>query len=325
VSSTLNIATGPAGSRIVGVGSFRPERIVTNDELSERMDTNDEWIRTRVGIIERRYAGPDESLVDMAVTAGSRAIEDAGLQPSDLDTVIVANCTMPSPIPNAAAQVADRIGVKAAGAFDLNAACAGFCYSLATASDLIRSGSAGRVLVIGAEKLTDWVDPTDRANAIIFADGAGAAVVGPSDEPGIGPVAWGSAGDLVDMIYNRDNRYIYQEGQTVYRWATSQIAPIALRALELAGLEPSDVDALIPHQANLRIVEAIAKKLRASGAKEKMEVADDITYTGNTSSASIPIALDHMRKAGRVSTGDVLLMVGFGAGLSYAGQVVISP
>jgi 3-oxoacyl-[acyl-carrier-protein] synthase-3 len=325
VSTTLNIATGPAGSRIVGVGSFRPERIVSNDELSQRMDTNDEWIRTRVGIVERRFAGPDESLVDMAVTAGSRAVEDAGLQPSDLDTVIVANCTMPSPIPNAAAQVADRIGVKAAGAFDLNAACAGFCYSLATASDLIRSGSAGRVLVIGAEKLTDWVDPTDRANAIIFADGAGAAVVGPSDEPGIGPVAWGSAGDLVDMIYNRDEKFIFQEGQSVYRWATSHIAPIALRALELAGLQPSDVDALIPHQANLRIVEAIAKRLRSAGAKEKMEVADDIIYTGNTSSASIPIALDHMRKAGRVNSGDVLLMVGFGAGLSYAGQVVICP
>jgi 3-oxoacyl-[acyl-carrier-protein] synthase III len=325
VSKALNITTGPAGSRIVGVGSFRPERVVTNDDLSERMDTNDEWIRTRVGIIERRFADSDTSLVDMAVAAGSRAIEDAGLQPSDLDTVIVANCTMPSPIPNAAAQVADRIGVKAAGAFDLNAACAGFCYSLATASDLIRSGSAGRVLVIGAEKLTDWVDPTDRGNAIIFADGAGAAVVGPSDEPGIGPVAWGSAGDLVEMIYNRDNRFIYQEGQTVFRWATTQIAPIAMRALELAGLQPSDVDALIPHQANLRIVEAIAKKLRAAGAKEKMEVADDIIYTGNTSSASIPIALDHMRKAGRVNTGDVLLMVGFGAGLSYAGQVVISP
>jgi 3-oxoacyl-[acyl-carrier-protein] synthase-3 len=325
VSKPLNISTGPAASRIVGVGSFRPERVVTNDELSERIDTNDEWIRTRVGIIERRYADADTSLVDMAVTAGTRAIEDAGLQPSDLDTVIVANCTMPSPIPNAAAQVADRIGVKAAGAFDLNAACAGFCYSLATASDLIRSGSAGRVLVIGAEKLTDWVDPDDRANAIIFADGAGAAVVGPSDEPGIGPVAWGSAGDLVEMIYNRDDKYIYQEGQSVFRWATTQIAPIAMRALELAGLQPSDVDALIPHQANLRIVEAIAKKLRAAGAKEKMEVADDIIYTGNTSSASIPIALDHMRKAGRVNTGDVLLMVGFGAGLSYAGQVVISP
>ncbi|MCE7011890.1 ketoacyl-ACP synthase III [Kibdelosporangium philippinense] len=325
MSTSLNIATGPAGSRILGVGSFRPEQIVTNDDLSQRMDTNDEWIRTRVGIVERRFARADESLVDMAVAAGIRAIEDAGLQPSDLDTVIVANCTMPSPIPNAAAQVADRIGVKAAGAFDLNAACAGFCYALATASDLVRSGSAGRVLVIGAEKLTDWVDPTDRANAIIFADGAGAAVVGPSDEPGIGPVAWGSAGDMVDMIYNRDNRYIYQEGQTVFRWATTQIAPIALRALELAGLQPSDVDALIPHQANLRIVEAIAKRLRKEGAREKMEVADDIVYTGNTSSASIPIALDNMRKAGRVNTGDVLLMVGFGAGLSYAGQVVISP
>ncbi|ALG07620.1 beta-ketoacyl-ACP synthase III [Kibdelosporangium phytohabitans] len=325
MSSSLNIATGPAGSRILGVGSFRPERIVTNDDLSQHLDTSDEWIRTRVGIVERRFAGPDESLVDMAVAAGTRAIEDAGLQPSDLDTVIVANCTMPSPIPNAAAQVADRIGVKAAGAFDLNAACAGFCYSLATASDLIRSGSAGRVLVIGAEKLTDWVDPADRANAIIFADGAGAAVVGPSDQAGIGPVAWGSAGDLVDLIYNRDDRYIYQEGQTVFRWATTQIAPIALRALELAGLQPSDVDALIPHQANLRIVEAIAKRLRKEGAREKMEVADDIIYTGNTSSASIPIALDNMRKAGRVSTGDVLLLVGFGAGLSYAGQVVISP
>lgn len=325
MSNSLNIATGPAGSRILGVGSFRPERIVTNDDLSQRLDTSDEWIRTRVGIVERRFAGPDESLVDMAVAAGSRAIDDAGLQPSDLDTVIVANCTMPSPIPNAAAQVADRIGVKAAGAFDLNAACAGFCYSLATASDLVRSGSAGRVLVIGAEKLTDWVDPADRANAIIFADGAGAAVVGPSDNPGIGPVAWGSAGDMVDMIYNRDDRYIYQEGQTVFRWATTQIAPIALRALELAGLQPSDVDALIPHQANLRIVEAIAKRLRKEGAREKMEVADDIIYTGNTSSASIPIALDNMRRAGRVNTGDVLLLVGFGAGLSYAGQVVISP
>src|SRR4051812_10745225 len=148
------------------------------------MDTTDEWIRSRVGIVERRFADADTSLVDMAVAAGTRALADAKLQPSDVDTVIVANCTMPSPIPNAAGRVADRIGVKAAGAFDLNAACAGFCSSLATASDLIRSGSAGRVLVIGAEKLTDWVDPTDRSNAIIFADGAGAAVVGPADEPG---------------------------------------------------------------------------------------------------------------------------------------------
>jgi len=323
--TTLRINQGPAATRVLGIGSTQPERVVTNDDLSQIMDTSDQWIRDRVGIIERRFADKDELLVDMAVTAGKRALEDAGLQPSEVDTVIVPNCTMPSPIPNAAGQVADRIGVKAAGAFDLNAACAGFCYGLGVASDLIRSGSAGKVLVIGAEKLTDWVEPTDRANAIIFADGAGAAVVGPADEPGIGPVAWGSAGDLVDTIYMRDHRYLYQEGQSVFRWATTQIAPIALKALELAGIEPSDVDVLIPHQANLRIVEAIAKRLRAKGAREDMVVADDIRYSGNTSSASIPMALDHMRKAGTVKPGDVILMVGFGAGLSYAGQVVVCP
>ncbi|WP_158893874.1 beta-ketoacyl-ACP synthase III [Amycolatopsis anabasis] len=321
----LKLKQGPAATRVLGVGSTQPDKIVTNDDLSQIMDTTDQWIRDRVGIIERRFAEKDELLVDMAVTAGSRALADAGLEPSEVDTVIVPNCTMPAPIPNAAAQVADRIGVKRAGAFDINAACAGFCYGLGVASDLIRSGSSGRVLVIGAEKLTDVVDPLDRANAIIFADGAGAAVVGPSDEPGIGPVAWGSAGDLVDTIYMRDHKYIYQEGQSVFRWATTQIAPIAMRALELAGLEPSDVDVLIPHQANLRIVEAIAKRLRARGAREDMVVADDIKYSGNTSSASIPMALDHMRAAGTAKSGDVVLAVGFGAGLSYAGQAFLCP
>jgi 3-oxoacyl-[acyl-carrier-protein] synthase-3 len=322
---TLRLKQGPAATRVLGIGSTQPERVVTNDDLSKIMDTNDQWIRDRVGIIERRFAEKDELLVDMAVTAGRNALTDAGITPSEVDTVIVPNCTMPAPIPNAAAQVADRIGVVGAGAFDINAACAGFCYGLGVASDLIRAGSAGKVLVIGAEKLTDWVDPTDRANAIIFADGAGAAVVGAADEPGIGPVAWGSAGDLADTIYMRDHRYLSQEGQSVFRWATTRIAPIALRALELAGVEPSDVDVLIPHQANLRIVDAIAKKLRARGAREDMVVADDIKYSGNTSSASIPLALDHMRKAGTVKSGDVVLMVGFGAGLSYAGQVIICP
>ncbi|SDC59668.1 beta-ketoacyl-ACP synthase III [Actinokineospora iranica] len=323
--TTLHLAQGAKASRILGVGSFQPERVVTNDELSQRIDTTDQWIRERVGIAERRYAAKDERLVDMAVIAGSKALADAGLSPSDVDTVILANCTMPTPIPNGAAQVADRIGVKAAGAFDLNAACAGFCYALGTASDLVRSGSAGRVLVIGAEKLTDWVDQDDRANAIIFADGAGSAVVGPAETPGIGPVVWGSAGDLVDMIYMRDDKWIYQEGQSVFRWATTQIAPIALRALKAAGITPSDVDVLIPHQANLRIVESIAKKLRANGAREDMVVADDIVHSGNTSSASIPMAMDHMRAAGRIKPGDVAVLVGFGAGLSYAGQVVICP
>ena len=325
MSPVLRQKQGPAATRILGVGSYQPDRVVTNDDLSTIMDTNDQWIRERVGIVERRFAEKDELLVDMAVKAGNAALADAGLQPGEVDTVIVPNCTMPSPIPNAAGQVADRIGVKAAGAFDLNAACAGFCYGLGVASDLIRAGSAGKVLVIGAEKLTDVVDPVDRANAIIFADGAGAAVVGPSDEPGIGPVSWGSAGDLVDTIYMRDHKYIFQEGQSVFRWATTQIAPIALKAVELAGLEPSDIDVLIPHQANLRIVDAIAKRLKTKGAREDLVVADDIRFSGNTSSASIPMALDHMRKAGTVKSGDVVLMVGFGAGLSYAGQVVICP
>jgi 3-oxoacyl-[acyl-carrier-protein] synthase III len=321
----LKLAPTAPGARILGLGSSQPDNVVTNDDLAQRIDTNDEWIRDRVGIESRRIAEQGTLLVDMATEAGARAVKDAGLAPSEIDTVIVATCTMPTPIPNAAAQTADRIGIPAPGAFDLNAACAGFCYGLGVASDLIRAGSAKKVLVIGAEKLTDSVDPVDRANAIIFADGAGAAVVGPSDEPGIGPVVWGSAGDLVDLIYMRDGKYIFQEGQSVFRWATTQIAPIALRALDAAGLQPSDVDVLVPHQANLRIVEAIAKRLRKAGAREGMVVADDIVHSGNTSSASIPMAIDHMRAAGRIHTGDVTLIIGFGAGLSYAGQVVICP
>lgn len=317
------------GARLLGIGSTQPEQIVTNDDLAKTMDTNDQWIRERVGIQERRVADADTLLVDMAVEAGSRALKDSGLAPTDIDTVILATCTMPTPIPNAAAQVADRIGVPAPGAFDLNAACAGFCYAVGTAADLVRAGSSKHVLVIGAEKLSDWVDWTDRSTAIIFADGAGAAVVGPATDEasiGIGPVAWGSAGDIAQVIHIKDeNAKLHQEGQAVFRWATTKIAPVALRAIELAGLTPADIDVLVPHQANLRIVEAVAKKLRKEGAREDMRVADDIVHSGNTSSASIPLALDHMRAEGRVRSGDTVLLVGFGAGLSYAGQVVVFP
>jgi 3-oxoacyl-[acyl-carrier-protein] synthase III len=319
-----------SGARILGLGSRQPEQIVTNADIAARgVDTSDQWIRDRVGIVERRFARKDESVVDMAVDAGAKALADAGLAPSDIDAVLVATCTMPSYIPNAAGQTAERIGVRAAPAFDINAACAGFCYGLGLASDMIRAGSARHVLVIGAEKLSDWVDPMDRSTCIIFADGAGAAVVGPAadhEEPGIGPIAAGSAGDLVNTIVVADrNSFIHQEGQEVYRWAITKIAPVALRALELAGIAAMDVDVLVPHQANLRIVEAIAKRLRAAGAREDMVVADDIVHSGNTSSASIPLALDHMRSEGRVSSGDLALLVGFGAGLSYAGQAVILP
>ncbi|AUS78005.1 ketoacyl-ACP synthase III [Actinoalloteichus sp. AHMU CJ021] len=321
----LSLRTGPVGTRLLGFGSSTGNRVVTNHDLTKRLDTSDEWIRERVGIVSRKLADPDQSLVTMAIEAGSKAIADAGLSPSDLDAVVFATCTMPGPIPNAAAQTADAIGIKAGAAFDLNAACAGFSYAVNTASDLVRGGSARRVLVIGAERFTDWVDWDDRANAIIFADGAGAAVVGPADEPMIGPVSWGSAGDLSHLIYLREGRYIFQEGQSVFRWATTQVAPVAERAVEAAGLQLSDIDALVPHQANARIVDAIAKRLRSKGAREDLVVAKDIQHTGNTSAASIPIAIDHMRSAGELSKGDVMLLVGFGAGLSYASQVVVCP
>jgi len=321
-------ATAP-GARLLGLGSSQPTNVVTNGDLARTMDTSDQWIRERVGIQSRPVINDGTLLVEMAAEAGAAAVKDSGLDPAEIDTVIFASCTMPTPIPNGAAQTADRIGITAPAAFDLNAACAGFSYGVGTAAGLIRSGSSGHVLVIGAEKLSDWLDWTDRSTAIIFADGAGAAVLGPAPDEasvGVGPVAWGSAGDLAQTIHIKpENSALHQEGQAVFRWATTKIAPVALRAIELAGLTPADIDVFVPHQANLRIVEAVAKKLRKEGAREDMRVADDIISSGNTSSASIPLAMDHMRADGRLRSGDTVLLVGFGAGLSYAGQVVVCP
>jgi len=325
----LQLAATVPGARVLGLGSVQPDRVVTNDELAARVDTNDEWIRSRVGIVSRRIAEKDALLVEMAAEAGVRALKDSGVDPAEVDTVIVATCTMPDPIPNAAAQVAHRIGIPAPAAFDLNTACSGFSYGLAVAADLVRAGTSSSVLVIGAEKLSDWMDWTDRSTCIIFADGAGAAVVGPAPDAasvGVGPVAWGSAGDQYQTIrVNAETRALHQEGQAVFRWATTKVAPVALRAIELAGLTPADIDVFVPHQANLRIVEAVAKRLRQKGAREDMRVADDIVHSGNTSSASIPLAMDHMRAEGRLRSGDIALLVGFGAGLSYAAQVVVCP
>lgn len=329
MSPQLRLAEPVAGARLLGMGSFQPERVVTNDELAARVDTNDEWIRSRVGIETRRIADKDTMLVDMAADAGMRAVKDSGLEPSDIGAVILATCTMLDVIPNGAAQVAHRMGIAAPAAFDLNTACSGFAYGMAVAADLVRGGTVEHVLVIGAEKLSDWMDWDDRATCIIFADGAGAAVVGPAadaESVGVGPVAWGSAGDQSQTIrINPDTRALHQEGQAVFRWATTKIAPVALQAIERAGLTPADIDVLVPHQANLRIVEAIAKRLRAAGARADLRVSDDIVHSGNTAAASIPLALDHMRTEGRVRPGEKVLMVGFGAGLSYAGQVVVCP
>jgi 3-oxoacyl-[acyl-carrier-protein] synthase-3 len=329
MTARLRLAEAVAGARLLGLGSVQPERVVTNDELAARVDTSDEWIRSRVGIESRRIADKDTPLVEMAAEAGSRAVKDSGVDPTGIGTVIVATCTMPDNIPNAAAQVAHRIGIPAPAAFDINTACSGFSYGIAVAADLVRGGTAQHVLVIGAEKLSDWLDWDDRSTCIIFADGAGAAVVGPAPDAesvGIGPVAWGSAGDQHETIrINPDTRALHQEGQAVFRWATTKVAPVALRAIELAGLTPADIDVLVPHQANLRIVEAVAKRMRAKGARADMRVADDIVHSGNTSSASIPLALDHMRAQGRLRSGETVVLVGFGAGLSYAAQVVVCP
>ncbi|HET9894276.1 MAG TPA: beta-ketoacyl-ACP synthase III [Streptosporangiaceae bacterium] len=318
---------GTAGARVLSFGGYQPARIVTNDELAATVETSDEWIRSRVGIASRRLAGPDETVADMAVAAAGKALAGSGLSPSDIDLVIVATCTAEVMIPNTSAVVAKRLGIAAPGAYDLNAACAGFCYALANASDAVRAGSATYVLVIGTEKLSQWVDWTDRSTCIIFADGAGAAVVGPSDdsddpEPGIGPVAWGSDGDMADKIYVKDrNSFIFQEGQSVFRWATTALHPVALRACAEAGIDPAEIDVFVPHQANLRIIEALARKIGAPQAK----VATDIVTAGNTSSASIPLALSRMIEQGELSSGEKALLIGFGAGVCYAAQVITIP
>ena len=313
------------GAKILAFGGYQPDKVVTNDDLAKIVDTSDEWIRTRVGIVSRRVAADDETVADMAEAAGAKALAASGLAPSAIDLIIVATCSPEVPLPNVAATVAYRLGIVAPGAYDLNAACAGFCYALGTASDAVRAGSARNVLVIGAEKMTSWIDWTDRSTCIIFADGAGAAVVGPcaDGEPaGIGPVVWGSAGDQAQKItVTGRTGALVQDGQAVFRWATTSLHPVALEACARAGVTPADVSAFIPHQANLRIIEAIARKLGIP----RERVADDIVHAGNTSSASIPLALSRMAEQGRLRPGTPALLLGFGAGLSYAAQVITVP
>ncbi|MBB6171176.1 3-oxoacyl-[acyl-carrier-protein] synthase-3 [Nocardiopsis mwathae] len=309
------------GARVLGLGEYQPSNVVTNDDLARRVDTSDEWIRSRVGISERRIAGAEETVESMACIAAGKALATSGLTPDDIDLVIVATCTQTDQIPNAAATVAARLGITAPGAFDINAACAGFCYALSVAADQVRAGSARNALVIGSEKLSEWVDWTDRSTCVIFADGAGAAVVGASDTVGIGPVVWGSSGERADKIYLRDHKYLYQEGQAVFRWTTTELYQVALDAMERAGVEPGELTAFVPHQANLRIVESIARKL---GAPQAI-IARDIVTAGNTSSASVPLALSRMIGRGELPSGGRVLTLGYGAGLTYAAQVLEIP
>jgi len=334
----MKLPQSAAGARIIGIGEHRPARIVTNDEICKNIDSNDEWIRERSGIVTRRFAAPDESVVDMATSAASKALAASGIEPSDVDLVLLATCTHPFQTPGGSSQVQDRIGAVKAGAMDINAACAGFSYALSVASDAIRAGSARYVVVVGAEKMTDFIDPHDRGMAFLFGDGAGAVVVAASETPGIGPVVWGSDGAQAQTITQKPTYVEVQHalatgtplepvalrmaGQTVFRWAVTRMGPVAQKALDLAGITPDELGAFVPHQANLRIVESLVKTLKLPSS---VVIARDIETQGNTSSASIPLALSALLQRGEVESGQSALFIGFGAGLTYAAQVVEIP
>jgi len=318
-------ATMTAGSRIVAMGHYQPSRIVTNDDLAATIDTNDAWIRDRVGIAERRIADA-ESVADMATYAGEKALAGSGLTAADIDLVTVATCSSVDRCPNLATRVAARLGITAPAAYDLNTACSGFSYALGTADHAIRAGAARNAIVIGAEKLSDVTDWTDRTTAVLFGDGAGAAVVTgvPDGEPvGIGPVLWGSAPDKGDVLKIEGIQpYIKQDGQIVFRWATTALAPFAIETCHKAGIEPSELAAFVPHQANTRIIDGIVKRL---GLGPDVVVAKDLIESGNTSAASVPLALSKLVERREVPSGAPVLLFGFGGGLTYAGQVVRCP
>jgi 3-oxoacyl-[acyl-carrier-protein] synthase-3 len=316
--------TGRGQARIVALGEHRPAGTLSNDDLAARgVDTSDEWIRTRTGIVTRHVAGADETVVSMGIDAAAKALAAAGLTGRDVDLVVLATCTIRNAIPGGAARIASGIGAAGIGAFDVNAACGGFSYALSVAADAVRGGSASRVVVVGSEKLTDWLDWSDRGTCILFGDGAAAAVVEAGDEAGIGPVACGSDGDSYATVGVPEGDWaIRMEGQAVFRWATTQLAPVALRACELAGVGVDELAAFVPHQANVRIIDALVRALRLPPG---VAVARDIATTGNTSAASVPLALSSLVRTGAVGSGDLALLLAFGAGLTYAGQVVRVP
>lgn len=311
-------------ARITGIGEHRPAGVLTNDDLAARgLDTTDEWIRTRTGISSRRIAGDTETVITMGAAAAAKAMAEAGIDAKDIDLLVLATCTMRNAIPGGAARIATAVGASGIGAFDLNAACGGFSYALSVAADAVRSGTAERVVVVGSEKLTDWIDWTDRGTCILFGDGAAAVVVEPADSMGIGPVAWGSDGDSYGVVGVPDGDWaIRMDGPAVFRWATTALAPVARRACEVAGITTDDLGAFVPHQANSRIVDALARALRLPAS---VVIAHDIAETGNTSAASVPLALSQLMASGQVRSGDAALLLAFGAGLTYAGQVIRIP
>ncbi len=331
---TLNQPTGPKHSRIYSLGAARGDLVVPNDDLVGPIDSSDEWIRQRTGIIERRRASEKLDAVDLAEIASKEAIEKAEIQPSDIDAVIVATISNTVQTPSLASLLCDRIGATPAPAYDVSAACAGYTYGIAQADALIRAGIARYVLVVGAEKLSDFANPTDRSISFLLGDGAGAAVVGPADEPGIGPTVWGSDGSkwgsvgmdrpLKEAFDDPEGEFptLRQDGQTVFRWAVWEMAKVAKEAVEKSGIKPEELTAFVPHQANMRIIDEFAKQL---GLPESVLVARDIQTTGNTSAASIPLAMHRLLEEHPEASGGYALEIGFGAGLVFGAQVVRMP
>lgn len=330
---TLNQTKTVEFTRIYALGASRGHQTVTNDDVAGPIDSSDEWIRQRTGIVTRMRADKEQSLMDMAVEASNEAIKKSGIAPSDIGTVILATITFPYQTPSGASLLAEKVGAHGAAAYDISAACAGYCYGIAQADALVRAGTSKYVLVVGGEKLSDFVEPTDRSISFLLGDGAGAAIVGPSDHPGISKSVWGSDGanwDKVGMTSSildfRDGKAewptLVQEGQSVFRWAVWEMAKVAKQALAESGLEASDLSALVTHQANIRIIDELAKQLELP---DSVVVARDIVDTGNTSAASIPLAMHRLLAEGKVKSGGYALEIGFGAGLAFAAQVVELP
>jgi 3-oxoacyl-[acyl-carrier-protein] synthase-3 len=307
---------------------------VPNSEIVEAIDSSDEWIQQRSGIKSRRFAAPDETVQMMSVSAAGRAMERAMVSPEQIDVVIVATVSHLLQTPAVATAIAHELGMNRPAAFDISAACAGFCHGLALSNDMVRAGTAKHALVIGVERLSDITDPTDRGTAFIFADGAGAAVVGPSEHQGIGPVVWGSDGEHFNLIRQREDwrdavltdsptwPHLTMQGNPVFRWASFEMAKVAQAALDAAGITVEDLDLFVPHQANNRITDAMARSMKLP---DRVRIARDIVDQGNTSAASVPLALDGMIESGQAKGGDTALLIAFGAGLAYAGQVVTVP
>ncbi|MDK1473958.1 ketoacyl-ACP synthase III [Streptomyces sp. 549] len=334
MTAKIKPAQGSPYARVLGVGGYRPTRVVPNEEILKHIDSSDEWIRSRSGIATRHWAGPEETVAEMTLAAAGKAIAHAGITPAQIDAVIISTVSHFKQTPSIATEIAHRLGTGKAAAFDISAACAGFGYGLTIAKGLIVEGSATYTLVVGVERLSDLTDLEDRSTAFLFGDGAGAVVVGPSEEPAMGPTVWGSEGDKADAITQTvpwdDYRNgtvekfpaIRQEGQTVFRWAVFEMAKVAEQALAAAGITSADLDVFVPHQANMRIIDSMVKTLKLP---EHVTVARDIEHTGNTSAASIPLAMERLLETGQARSGDTALVIGFGAGLVYAATVVTLP